>query len=143
MRLLNADGKAGCELQLDTVRGRAQWSDAAERGFAKALPSGREILEAKHAGEAWAAKGCRYPDFHSHGRNFCSENVRGLDRPFAVRVIVFRDPKMNGSVVDAEIAGQRTLVSCRPGLLAKSAVVAAEGTGLRVSDVKASELADR
>jgi len=141
VRLLNADGKTGCELQLDAARGRAQWSDAAEGGLAKALPSGREILEAKHAGEAWAAKGTRHPDFHSHGRNFCIENVRGMDKPFAVRIIVYRDPKMAGSVVDAEIAGQRTLVSCRPGLLATRAALAADGTGLRVSDVKVSELA--
>jgi len=142
LRLLNADGKTGCELQLDTVRGRAQWNDAKESGFSKVLPSGREILEAKHAGEAWAAQGCRYPDFHSHGRNFCIENMRGMDKPFAVRVIVFRDPKMNGSVVDAEVAGQRTLVSCRPGLWAKRIAVAAGSADVRVSDVKVSELAD-
>jgi len=67
--------------------------------------------------------------------------VRGMDKPFAVRIIVYRDPKMAGSVVDAEIAGQRTLVSCRPGLLATRAALAADGTGLRVSDVKVSELA--
>lgn len=142
VRLLNADGKTGCELQLDTVRGRAQWNDATEIGFAKALPSGREIMAAKHAGEAWAAQGSRHPNFHSHGRNFCIENVRGMGNPFAVRVICYRDPKMNGSVVDAEIAGQRTLASCRPGLCVQRIASAAGGVGVQLSDVKVSELAD-
>jgi len=142
VRLLNADGRTGCELQIDTVRGRAQWNDAVPKGFAASLPPGREILVAKHAGEAWAAQGCRHPNFHSHGRNFCIENVRGMANPFAVRLIVFHDPKMSGSVADAEIAGQRTLVSCRPGLWAKRIAVAAGSADVRVSDVKVSELAD-
>ncbi len=136
LRLSGADGKSGCELQLDVLRGRAQWNDAVADGVAAVLPTGREIMEAKHAGEAWAGKGCAHPNFHRQGRNFSIENVRGMDPPFTLRVIVFRDPKMGGSVVDAEIAGQRTLVSCRPGLWAKSAVVASGIEGVRVSRVE-------
>ena len=135
VRLLGADGKSGCELQVDTARGRAQWSDAMEQGFAKLLPSGREIMKAKQAGEAWAANGRNLPIFHSNGRNFCIEQVRGLNKPFTLRVMVFRDPKMNGSVVDAEIAGQRTLVSCRPDLLVKRASLVAQDAGVQVRQV--------
>ena len=142
VRLQDANGKVGCELQLDVRRGRAQWNEATAGRFATALPSGREILVAKHAGETWAAKGCRHPDFHSHGRNFCIENVRGMEQPFTVRVIAYRDPKMNGSVVDAEVAGQRTLVSCRPGLWARRLSLDAGDPACRMRDVKVSELCD-
>lgn len=59
-----------------------------------------------------------------------------------MRVIAYRDPKMNGSVVDAEVAGQRTLVSCRPGLWARRMTLDAGDPAFRVRDVRVSELCD-
>lgn len=137
VKLSGANGQEGCELQVDTERGRAQWNAAVENGFASVLPSGREIMEAKQAGEQWAADGRSNQNFHSNGRNFCIETVGGMNTPFILRVMVFHDPKMGGSIVDAEIAGQRTLVSCRPGLWVKRvSILAVQGSAICAKDVK-------
>lgn len=141
VRLLGADGEVGCELQIDVGRGRAQWNDAAAQGFAASVPSAREIMAAKRAGEEWAKPGRGHANLHAAGRNFCIEQVGGMDRPFTLRVMVFFDRKINGSVVDAEIAGQRTLVSCRPGLSTRRIVVAsAPDSGIAVREVTWAKL---
>ncbi|NLB68609.1 MAG: hypothetical protein GX804_02835 [Lentisphaerae bacterium] len=116
LQLLNDEDKTCSELQIDIAGGRAQWNDAVAGTLSSSIPSAREIIEAKRAGEAWAQPGRGHANFHSSGRNFCIEKVGGMQQPFIVRVIVFYDQKIGGSVVDAEIAGRRTLVSCRPGL---------------------------
>ena len=66
---------------------------------------------------------------HSAG-NYAIENLPGVDRPFAVRVIVMGGDKLGGSLVDAEIAGQRTMISYRPDLSVKKLVFRAEGVEL-------------
>jgi beta-fructofuranosidase len=55
------------------------------------------------------------------------ENLIGVDKPFTVRVIVKGDDKMGGSLVDAEIAGQRTMISYRADLTVKKLAFRVEG----------------
>jgi len=43
------------------------------------------------------------------------ERIRGLDRPYKVRLCVYYDRKSNVTLFDAEIAGQRTMICRRPG----------------------------
>lgn len=49
------------------------------------------------------------------GGNVRIGGVRGLDAGYAVKVIVFYDPKSDATIFDAEIAGQRTLICRRAG----------------------------
>ena len=51
-----------------------------------------------------------------HARDYAIEQLRGTDEPFSVRVLLLTDPKFGGTLVDVEIAGQRTMISHREGL---------------------------
>ena len=48
--------------------------------------------------------------------DYAIENLRGLDRTFPVRIILRSEPKLGGTLVDIEIASQRTMISHRAGL---------------------------
>lgn len=100
--------RVACELQLRLDDGRAQFGPASPNGFAAGQKSLRE-----------------------GGRPHAIENLIGVDRPFTVRVIVKSDDKLGGSLMDAEIAGQRTLLSYRPDLTVKKLVFRTEGVELR------------
>ena len=63
--------------------------------------------------------------------NYAIENIRGLDKPFSVRVIVRGEPKWGGSLVDVEIAGQRTMITHRPGLVVESLGLSASGFAVK------------
>ena len=66
-----------------------------------------------------------------HGAgNYAIENLIGVEKPFTVRVIVKGCDKIGGSLVDAEIAGQRTMISYRPELTVKKMVFRVEGVEL-------------
>jgi hypothetical protein len=56
-------------------------------------------------------------------------------------VIVKGDDKIGGSLIDAEIAGQRTMVSYRPDLTVKKIVCRTEGVEL--STVQIAPLNDQ
>lgn len=63
--------------------------------------------------------------------NYAIENLIGVEKPFTVRVIVKTDEKLGGSLVDAEIAGQRTMITYRPGLTVKKLLFRPEGVELK------------
>jgi len=58
------------------------------------------------------------------------ENLMGVERPFTVRAIVKGDDTIGGSLIDAEIAGRRTMISCRPNLTVKKTAFRVEGVEL-------------
>ena len=64
-------------------------------------------------------------------RNYAIENLIGLGKPFTVRVIVKHSEKIGGSLIDAEIAGKRTMISYRPELTVKKMVFRVEGVELK------------
>ncbi len=68
----------------------------------------------------WAAKqkSLREGGKPHRNSNYSIEHLRGVDRPFTVRVIVRGEGKLGGSLIDVEIAGQRTMISYRPDLAA-------------------------
>lgn len=49
------------------------------------------------------------------GHNVRIGGARGLDADYAVKVVVYYDPKSDATIFDAEIAGQRTLICRRAG----------------------------
>ena len=88
--LSSAAGK--CRFEIDLTSNRAQFTPVKEDGSSEPQKSLRE--------------GC-----HICGtRQFAIENLIATDKPFPVRLIVKADPKSGGSLVDAEIAGCRTMI---------------------------------
>ena len=69
--------------------------------------------------------------------NYAIENIRDLDKPFTVRVIVKGEPKWGGSLIDVEIAGQRTMITHRPGLKAETLEITS--TGAKIKNVRLRE----
>ena len=54
-----------------------------------------------------------------------------MDQPFTVRVIVKSDDKLGGALIDAEIAGQRTMLTYRADLRVKKLLFRLENAELR------------
>lgn len=102
------------EFQLNLKNGRAQWNDASPDGmFAADMKSVREGGPTNETG------------------NYAIENLIGVDKPFQVRLLVTYDTKMGGSLIDAEIAGQRTMITGRVGLRVEKLIFRTEGVELR------------
>ena len=104
---------AACELQIRLDDWRAQFGPGSLDHFAG---NGKSLREGGQPQEA---------------NNFAIENLIGLDQPFTVRVLVKHSDKMGGSLIDAEIAGQRTMISYRPDLAVKKLVFRTEGVELK------------
>jgi len=115
--------QAACELQIRLDDLRAQFAVGSFNSFAANQKSLREGGAPHQAG------------------NYAIENLIGVDQPFTVRVIVKGDDKLGGSLIDAEIAGQRTMISYRADLTVKKMVIRAEGVELE--NVKIAPLENR
>jgi len=112
--LLPQNGEeAACELQIGLDNLRAQFARGSLKPFADREKSLREGGAPHHAD------------------NYAIENLIGIDGAFAVRVIVKGSDKMGGSLIDTEIAGQRTMISYRPDLAVKRITFRTEGVELR------------
>lgn len=110
-KLVFADPRAATAVELGVD------PQAARAWYASVLPDGARA-EALTVREAVAAKGDgKWHARPHHCDSYAIERLRGLDRPFGLRVIVHYDPKSAATVLDAEIAGTRTMVCRRAGRL--------------------------
>ena len=101
-----------CELQICLNDARAQFAQALLSDFTIQQKSLREGNSPHEAGD------------------YAIENLIGVDQPFTVRVLVKYSDKIGGSLVDAEIAGQRTMISYRPELTVKNILFRTESVVL-------------
>ena len=102
-------------LILDTAAAKARFVEKAADGSYPEVPTLQElaIRHEKTYGRERIRAGRKYrPD---EAGDFAIGNIRGLDRPFAVRVVNYFDAKAGISLIDVEIAGQRTMVTRRFG----------------------------
>ena len=100
---------------LDGAKGKAWFVRKAADGTYPEIPSLQDIAVANEAkyGKKRIRTGRKYrPD---DGDDFAITHIRGLDRPFEVKVENYYDRKSGISLVDVEIAGQRTMVTRRLG----------------------------
>lgn len=105
--------KEACEWQLQLDKARAQFATGSLGGYAAEEKTLRE------GGEPQAA------------RNYAIEN--GMDRqgPFTVRMIIRASDKFGGSLIDAEIASRRTMLTYRPQLVTGRLHFRTEGVSLQ------------
>jgi hypothetical protein len=111
--LPEAGEQAACELQIRLDDLRAQF--------------GRDLL----TGFAGDEKSLRQRGSPHGVGNYAIDNLIGVDKPFAVRVIVKGCDKIGGSLIDAEIAGQRTMISYRADLTVKKMLFRTDGVELK------------
>ena len=127
VRLVSAEDSAhDCELQLDFGKRRMQISPIGENGaFHPEIQTIREGLRTMpQTGIAWAVKASH--GIHAGGRDFCLENVDVMQGTFTLKMIVHYIPKMRSTVLDVEVAGQRTLISNRVRLKPSRLVIASD-----------------
>jgi hypothetical protein len=105
--------QTACELQVNLADLRAQFGPGSLSNFTSKQKSLREGGAPQHAG------------------NYAIEQLIGVEQPFRVRVLVKGCDKLGGSLMDAEIAGQRTMISYRPDLTVQKLVFRTEGVELK------------
>ena len=92
---------------VDPQTGRAWFSHADLAGREEPALTVREALAAD-VDTKW------HPKPH-HCGSYAIEKIRGLDRPYGIRLLVHYDAKSDATVIDAEIAGTRTMLTRREG----------------------------
>ena len=112
--------KSACEWQMMFDRCRAQFSTAVECGFAH---TERTLSE---GGDAAAA------------HNYAITGGMPQKGKVRVRMCVYNHSKLRGSIVDVEIAGQRTMLSYRPDLKVEG--VAFHSDGVKVANIRKANL---
>ena len=112
--------QASCELQISLDSLRAQFGPGSESRFGDTQKSLREGGNPAHVGD------------------YAIENLIDVDKPFHVRVIVIGSDKIGGTLIDAEIAGQRTMIDHRPDLSVKRIVVRVDR--VEVGDVRVAAI---
>ena len=105
--------QTSCELQIQLNNIRAQFAPGTLNDFSGTMKSLREGGSPHQVG------------------NYAIENLIGVDKPFTVRIIVKGDDKIGGSLIDAEISGQRTMITFRADLSVKKMAFRTEGVELR------------
>lgn len=111
-----------CELQINTEKSVAQYADAVKDSYAATERSIRQGAAPQLVG------------------NYAIENVMGTDKPFTVRVLVKRNAKLGGTIIDTEIAGQNTMVTYREGLTIDNIAFNLTETGIR--NIKVMKIED-
>lgn len=118
----NNQYEKACELQINLKELTAQYSDAVKDSFSAPQRSLRQGGSPQHVG------------------NYAIENITGAEKPFTVRIVVKNNPKLGGSVLDSEIAGQNTLISYRQNLTVKNISFNLEETSIR--NIKVMKIED-
>lgn len=72
---------------------------------------------------------------HVFSRDFKLDKLRGTDGVFKLRIMVKRDSKLPGTILDTEIAGVRTMVSLRSGYLVSRIELATDG-GITIRSIR-------
>ena len=114
-RFVRTDGEADeLEFSVDPKAARVQFANVVG-GKVPRIATLSERAQAASAETDYA----RYLKRYSGSPDQCSETavgkVRGLDRPYRVRLVVHYDPKGDTTIFDAEVAGGRTLLCIRRG----------------------------
>lgn len=129
-----AEGVPGCEFSLDLDAKTAQFHEiepdkAESTAFMPALKTMRETV-AEWRDRITIFKEMPYDvkrKCHVFSYDFLLDLLKNTDREFTLRIILKFDQKMNATLIDAEIAGCRTMVSLRSALRVDSVSVLADG----------------
>ena len=106
VRFPKEDGGA-VEFRVESGERRAQWADVAENGVAP-----RQMTQAEWNAKPQERNGRGCP---CGATSYAVQNIRGLDKPYTVRLAAYFDKKSGCTLFDAEIAESRAMICRRPG----------------------------
>ncbi len=119
---LDDDGN-GCVQSFMVLRGRVQWSAANGDALPEAIPSIVEIM----ADDNSKIHEIKNPHIHPSCGDFTITDVEGLTKQFRLELYFIHDAKIRGTLIDACINGERTMISQRNGLVVKKLRFMADG----------------
>lgn len=106
------------EFRIDPREGRAQYAFPKKGAAGARVLTAAEILAARPEKERFV-RGNFKGDFAWKCGPAAIGHIRGLDKPFDVRIVQYYDPKSDATIFDAEIAGTRTFITRRAGAFAE------------------------
>lgn len=106
------DGQEVCELQLDFKMQQAQFNNSEKGVFAEKIPTMLEEMKKADKSINVYSK-VPFKDIPQNAVNFTLPDIQGMDKEFCLRVICRYSRRMRATVIDAEIAGRRTILSVR------------------------------
>lgn len=142
VRFTGRNLKTNVEFQLQPRAGRAQIEKFDNQDFASAVPTAREIVAELAKPEDYSFSRLDSEYLHFKATNFAIEKIRNLDEPFELRFFVYRQPKINGSLLDVEIAGIRTMISNRNDLFVDGIELIADAPGAKITNVAIAPVAE-
>ena len=130
------DNSGGCELQLDFERKQAQFANITdEEKICETIPPYRiAVKELKQKCNYKSVVDMPYEYIPCRGRSFSIENVT-YSKQNVLRILVYYNPKMDSTVIDAEINGMRTMITNRNDLLVNH-IKTISGTGVLLKNTK-------
>ncbi len=114
---------AGCIISFLVKRGRVQWGTATGNELPQEFPTLQEIVK--------EGRGIWEKEINSHihfkGGDFVITEVEGLEKPFDLEMVFKYDDKSQSTIIDALIAGHRTMITRRKGLVVNKLRFMADG----------------
>jgi len=141
----SGDWVDGCELTLDPLRGRAQWTTPAHGRPGPTIPDQAAIFAGPEAGKCiWQMTS---PHLASKGRDFSITQVAGLTGRVRLRLLITQHSKDGSVIIDAELnggaPGSRTLVTRRARLPGRRLQLRATHGTVRIHELTVQPLAGR
>lgn len=118
------NGRA-CALQIDFARRELQINDTMPQKLAERLPTALEIMQNDLSRD----------NMPNGSVNFCIPDISGIGEKFTLRVLCRYSKKLHSTVIDAEVAGKRTIISVRKDFFPTSLSFKSDGE-MGLSDTK-------
>lgn len=122
-----AKEEKACELQLDFGKKRMQMMETASGVLADSIPTSYEV--AKEIGEEFEWRKPEAVAWHlaNNTTDFCIADIQGMEQPFTVKILLRYSRKLRSTVIDAEVAGRRTMISVRADFFPDTVSLLADG----------------
>lgn len=132
-----ANGKTACTLTLDFNKKRVQINDAEYGEFGGEILTMPELLTDVEAGKPYSTSNSY--NLPNNARNYCLPDIQGIDKPFKLKLMLRYSKRMRATVIDAEIAERRTLISVRENFFPTEFTTVCDVDNI-VNDIKLFEL---
>lgn len=123
--------KDGCELRIEPQRKRAQWGQPANGQLAPETPDAADLANTPDGKLPVYLQKNGNAVFH--GADFTITGIEGTDHPHRIRMAFIQDRKSGSVIIDAEIAGRRTMITRRHNLSGRDIQLVAVKGGVSFS----------
>lgn len=104
-----SDGASACVFELDFKQNRVQINGAQENCFGEKIPTMLEQMSTVDVNIK------NLNEIPRKAKNYSLADIRGINEPFVLKIMLRYSRKLRSTVVDAEIAQRRTFISVRNG----------------------------